>query len=245
MTTQQNLPEKAAPTPPPAPQQPTIASELNRCRKLIEESLPAQLDYRRFARLSLTTLRKTPQLQQCTPTSFIGCLLTAASLGLEPDVLGECYLVPYKKECQLILGYQGLAKLFWQSPQAAQLDSGYVCQNDEFSYSKGTEPFLHHIPAEGDRGPITHYWALVGLEGKRPWFDVFTPAQIDAIRGKSGSQVPDPEHWMERKTALKQVLKLAPKSVELARSMAVDETTQALPAINRETGEVLDGEVVE
>lgn len=33
----------------------------------------------------------------------------------------------------------------------------------------------------------------------------------------------DPEHWMERKTALKQVLKLAPKSTQLHQVYAFDE----------------------
>lgn len=91
----------------------TVVQELERVKPFIAESLPAQMNPERFARLALTTLRKTPKLQQTSPESFVGALYTAAALGLEPGTNGEAYLVPYGRETQLIVGYQGLAKLFW------------------------------------------------------------------------------------------------------------------------------------
>ena len=94
----------------PAPR--TVAQTITHYSSIIAEALPKHMDADRFTRLALTTLRKTPQLQQCAPESFIGALLTASALGLEPDVNGECYLVPYKRECTLIVGYQGIAKMF-------------------------------------------------------------------------------------------------------------------------------------
>ncbi len=69
---------------------------------------------------------------------------------------------------------------------------------------------------------------------------MFTADQIRILRrGKVGSSgdIPDPEHWMERKTALKQVLKLMPKAVELAMVMAVDETVGSIAAAQRITDE--------
>ena len=72
------------------------------------------------------------------------------------------------------------------------------------------------------------YYAIVGLKNGATWFDVFTPAQIKALRGqvRKGS-IADPEHWMERKTALKQVLKLAPKATSLGQVQALDEELDA------------------
>ena len=134
------------------PQPRTVAQTINHYAPLIAEALPKHLDPDRFTRLALTTLRKTPQLQQCAPESFVGALLTASALGLEPDVNGECYLVPYKRECTLIVGYQGLAKLFWQHPMSARLSAEYVCERDEFSFDKGLNQHLTHRPATGDRG---------------------------------------------------------------------------------------------
>ena len=240
----------------------SVAQTITKYAPMIAEALPKHLDSGRFTRLALTTLRKTPQLQQCAPESFIGALLTASALGLEPDVNGECYLVPYKRECTLIIGYQGISKLFWQHPLSDRLSAEYVCANDHFEFRKGTDPFIDHRPAIGDRGPVVAYYAIVGLKNGATWFDVFTPAQIKALRGqvRKGS-IADPEHWMERKTALKQVLKLAPKATSLGQVQAFDEKPGSIQQavqvaqvtrpdetaeqIDEATGEVLEGEFVD
>ena len=243
----------------PAP--PSVAQTIQRYAPMIAEALPRHLNPDRFTRLALTTLRKNPTLQQCAPESFIGALLTASALGLEPDVNGECYLVPYKRECTLIVGYQGVSKMFWQHQMADRLSSDYVCANDRFEFRKGTDPYILHEPALGDRGPVIAYYAIVGLKNGALWFDVFTPDQIKALRGSvRPSNVRDPEHWMERKTALKQVLKLAPKSTSLAVVSTVDEqpgsmqkalsvataAKDAQPAPAPEhAAEVVDGELVD
>lgn len=223
-------------------QQDSVPSTIVKNKQLIAEALPKHLDPERFMRLALTTLRKTPALQRCDPQSFVGALLTASALGLEPDVNGEAYLVPYKNECTLIIGYQGLAKMFWQHPLAASLSAEYVCERDVFEYEKGTNPRIRHIPALGDRGPVIAYYASVGLKNGASWFDVFTPAQIAKLRGSSRKgQIADPEHWMERKTALRQVLKLAPKSVQLASLDAYDERPGSIDGVKQMVAERRDG----
>jgi recombination protein RecT len=224
-TTENNAPATQAPQ--------TIAGLITTMKSEIARALPRGMEADRVARLALTQVKKTPQLAQCTAQSFAGALLTSSALGLEPGVNGECYLVPYRDkrsgtvECQLIIGYQGIAKLYWQSPLASYIDTGWVGENDEFDYGKGLNPYLEHRPARGDRGKPIYYYAIVRVKGAdMALWDVFTPEQIQALRrGKVGSSgdIPDPERWMERKTALKQVLKLAPKSTRLDRAMGSDE----------------------
>lgn len=229
---------------PPRQDRPSMATMLTQMQGEIARALPRHMSGDRFARIVLTQIRKTPQLATCTPESFFGALLTASALGLEPGVSGECYLVPYRDkksgriDCELIVGYQGVAKLFWQHPLASRLDSGYVCARDHFDWSKGLVRKLEHVPAKDNRGPVTHYYAIVELSTGAQQFDVFTADQIRILRrGKVGSSgdIPDPEHWMERKTALKQVLKLMPKAYELAHVMAVDETVGSIAAAQQIT----------
>lgn len=212
------------------PQQMTTAQLLKRLTPEIARALPRGMDADRIARLVMTEIRKNPKLAECTQQSFAGALLTASALGLEPGVNGECYLVPYRNkgvmECQLILGYQGIAKLFWQSPHAARLSAEWVGANDEFGYRKGLQPELWHRHAKDERGEPVAYYAIVQIKGAEPIWDVFTPLEIQRLRrGKVGSSgdIPDPMHWMERKTALKQVLKLAPKSTRLDLAVRSDE----------------------
>lgn len=233
-----------------------LIATLNSMVGEIRKALPAHMSADRIARIMSTQIRTTPKLAQCSQGSFFGALLTASALGLEPGIAGECYLIPYGRECQLVIGYQGVTKLFWQHPLAKRLAAEYVCEHDEFDYDKGLELKLHHRPAAGDRGSVVAYYAIAELTTGALALDVFTPEQIKALRGgKVGtSGIDDPEHWMERKTALKQVLKLMPRASELSATLRIDEqvgsmaTAKAvaagtIPHIDDATGEVLDAEI--
>lgn len=210
---------------------------INRLQPEIGRALPKAMDANRIARIALTLLRQSDMqaikddkpeqsLALCDPNSFAGALLTASALGLEPGINGEAYLVPYKRECTLIVGYQGLVKLFWQHPLALYLDAHAVHENDEFDYAYGLNQFLTHKPARGDRGPVVSYWAAGQLTSGASRFVVLTADEVKALRrGKVGpsGQIADPQRWMERKTPLRQLLKLMPKSVSLDAAMRVDE----------------------
>ena len=227
----------------------------------ISQSLPATMDPKRFARLIFNSVRRTPKLAQCSATSLIGSLLSSSALGLEVDTpLGESYLVPYGQDAQLIVGYQGIVKLYRQHPMAGQVGSGWVGQRDRFDYAYGTSPFLTHVPARGDRGEPIAFWASYTLKDGTTDFVVLSPEEVATLRGKTRKgDIADPQHWMSRKTALKQVLKLAPKSTMLAAALMVDEqpvggahqvtglesvaasvAAIAHEAIDPATGEVLD-----
>lgn len=212
-------------------EKPSLAAALESMKPELERVLPAHLSGDRMARITLTEIRKNPKLANTNPASFFGALLTAAALGLEPGVGGEAYLVPYKQECQLIIGYQGLVKMFWQHPLAKRLSADVVFEKDHFAFDKGLAMRLEHTPAHGDRGRIIGYYAIAELSTGGMNFDFFTPDEIKALRGgKVGTSgdIKDSANWMERKTALKQVLKLMPKSVELTQAVQVDETVGSL-----------------
>jgi len=209
--------------------QPSVGQFIQQLRPEIARALPKHMDADRVARLALTVVRKDQALARCKPESFAASLLTASALGLEPGINGEAYLVAYKGECTLIVGYQGYAKLFWQHPMAKHLDAQAVHEHDDFDYAYGLEPFLTHKPKlGGDRGKVVAYYAVAGLTSGARVFVVLSPEEVKALRGgKTGSSggIADPMHWMERKTALRQLFKLLPKSPMLAQAMAVDDKT--------------------
>lgn len=212
----------------------------------IARALPKGMDADRMARIVMTEMRKSRNakiagtakhsLDECTFESIAGSLLTASALGLEPGIMAEAYLIPYQDnkrrvvECQLIIGYQGIVKLFWQHPRAEFIDTQVVYERDTFHYSKGLNPTLEHIPFPGDideRGEVVAYYAIAKAKDASPIWDVFTPKQIGRLRnGKVGpsGNIADPQRWLERKTALKQVLKLAPKTTRLDMAIRQDES---------------------
>ena len=200
-------------------------------------ALPRHLNPDRMARIALTEVRRTPLLARCTQASFGGALMTCAQLGLEPGVSGEAYLLPFrntKKQCyevQLIIGYQGMAKLFWQSPLARSLDAQAVYENDEFEYAYGLEPKLAHKPSLApDRGKAIAYYAVAKMAGGGSAFIVMSPGDIEKIRVRSRAKDDGP--WatdydaMARKTCLRQLFKLLPRSPELSQALAQDEAVR-------------------
>lgn len=225
---------------------PTVEQFIGQIVPEIQRAAPPGMDGDRLARLALTVVRKDRNLQQCDPYSFAGALLTASALGLEVGT-GEAHLVAYKGECTFIPDYKGLAKLFYQHPLARHLDAQVVYENDDFDYAYGLDPYLTHKPTKGERGKIVYYYAVAALSTGAKAFVVLTPDEVKALRGgKVGPAANfkggDPMKWMERKTALKQLMKLMPKSTTLQRALEADEKSgselrremeqaQPLPAI--------------
>jgi recombination protein RecT len=212
----------------------TIAQFIEAMKGEMARALPKHLSADRLARIALTELRRTPNLARCTQQSFGGALMTCAQLGLEPGVTGEAYLLPFenrRKNCyevQLIIGYQGMAKLFWQSPLAKSLDAQAGYEKDSFDYEYGLEPRLRHRPSlTGERGEAIAYYAVAGLVNGGSAFVVMSRTDIEKIRDRSRAKDDGP--WktdydaMAKKTCVRQLFKLLPRSPELSQALAQDE----------------------
>lgn len=227
-----------------------IKSLINTSLKELAKALPKHLNAERLGRIALTCIRLTPKLAEVTPESFMGSLFTAAQLGLEP-IGGRAYLIPFKKnfkvgnewksklECQLVVGYKGLAELFYRHEKAVELAWAAVHEKDDFSYQYGTESFLKHIPAKGERGPVVYYYVVAKMErGGKPFMVMSAEECLahgrkhsktyDAKTGafyKDSPWATNPES-MCLKTVLIQLAKLLPLSIELQQAISADETSR-------------------
>lgn len=201
----------------------------------IEKALPSVITVDRFSRMALTAVSSNPQLANCTPVSFMGALMQAAQLGLEPNTpLGQAYLIPFRNkgvdEVQFQLGYQGTIELAHRSGQFKSIEARVVHENDEFEYEYGLEPKLTHKPALKNRGEAIAYYAVFKLTNGGFGFEVMSKEDIDNhARKYSKSFNSSFSPWktsydsMAKKTLIKQVLKYAPISVEFAREISTDE----------------------
>ena len=202
----------------------------------IKKALPAVITPERFTRMTLSALSKTPKLQECTPHSFLGAMMTAAQLGVEPNTpLGQAYLLPYNNrkagvtECQFQLGYQGLIDLAYRSGQVSNIQAHTVYSGDQFEYELGLEPKLVHKPASGDRGEATYYYAVVRMKDGGYCFAVMSKADV-MKHARRFSQSYNSGPWqtnfdeMAKKTVLKRALKYAPKQSDFVRAVVQDET---------------------
>jgi recombination protein RecT len=209
-----------------------IAQIVDRNRATLAASLPTGMNPERFARILLTASSVKPALMECDPRSFLIAAVAAAQLGLEPDdPRGLAHLVPFGKKVQLIIGYRGYIDLARRSGQVGAVHATVVYAGDDFTYSLGLEPTLHHVPdPEGDENPddITHVYAVARVNGD-PQFVVLTRRQIDKARAvsKTGHRADSPwnTHYaeMSQKTAIRRLAKLLPQTVELAAAESLED----------------------
>ena len=69
--------------------------------------LPKALNVERFIQIAYTAIRKTPKLLECSKDSLLGSVMDAARLGLEINVAGQGFLVPYKGTATFVPGWRG------------------------------------------------------------------------------------------------------------------------------------------
>lgn len=207
-----------------------------------------------LVRVAATQIRLNPKLAKCTPASFVGGLIALEQVGLEP-VAGRAYLLPFlnnrkflingkdewrkQYEVQALIGYKGYCDLFYRHESALSIQAQTVHEKDRFEYEYGTESFLRHKPALGDRGPAIAYYAIAKMKEGGVVFLVMSKAEciehgekhskvFDKRAGKfmPGTPWADDEDSMCKKTVLLQLTKNLPLSIETQRALSIDETSR-------------------
>lgn len=202
----------------------------------IKKALPSVITPERFTRMVLSALSVNPKLAKCTPKSFLGAMMSAAQLGLEPNTpLGQAYLIPFynkgQLECQFQIGYKGLLDLAYRSGEVDVIQAHIVYENDTFECEYGLNPTLKHVPADKDRGEPIKVYAVFKTKTGGYGFEVMS---MDDVRrhAEKYSQAYNSGYspWktnfeeMAKKTVLKKVLKYAPMKSDFVRGIVQDES---------------------
>lgn len=200
----------------------------------VKKALPSMISEERFVRMITTAISSNPDLAKCTQTSFMGAMMSAAQLGLEPNTpLGQAYLIPYKNkgtlEVQFQIGYRGYIELAHRSGQFKVIEARTVYERDEFDYCYGLDSYLKHKPAMVDRGKPISYYALYKLVNGGYGFEVMSIDDVkEHAKQHSKSYGSNFSPWknsfdaMAKKTALKKVLKYAPLNSEFRKIVESD-----------------------
>jgi recombination protein RecT len=214
------------------------------------KTLPKQMDSNRFMQIFHNNVLKNPKIAQCSPTSIIMAVLTAAQVGLEPDGKLAC-LIPYenkftgKLELQFQEMYQGIVDLICRDGFADFINAYEVRDKDvfELDYGNTTHPVTHKPCLLPDKGEVMGYYAIVKLKAR--------PGEIAAVMAYYMSRTDIIEHakqhskgynkktkmfsgvWLEneppmcKKTVLLQLAKFIPKSPNLTKALDQDETSRS------------------
>lgn len=225
----------------------TVAAFFEANKATIKAVLPSHVSPDRMLKIALGALRTTPKLMNCTVESLFGAVVQCAQMGLEPNTaMGHAYLIPFEKnknvngqwivertDVQLIIGYKGMLDLARRSGQIISIAAHEVYENDQFDYRYGLCEQCDHIPASGDRGKITHFYAVAHLKGGGHVFEVMSVDQVEEIRDssqnyKNSRKKPETvwgKHFAEmgRKTVTRRLFKWLPCSLEMATAALLDE----------------------
>lgn len=239
----------------PSKQGKTLADLFEEMKPAIAQAIPKHLTPDRLLRIATTSIRTNPKLKVCTPESLLGAVMQCAQLGLEPTILGHAYLIPYrnkdketggfKDECQFQIGYKGLIELARRTGQISSIIAQAVHEKDTFEYEYGINDKLRHVPADGDRGAVTRYYAYAKFKDGGYSFLVMSKQDIMIHRdkfSKAKNYGPWVDHFdeMAKKTVLKALMKYMPISIEFQRAVDQDETTKHFTPESVEMTDVID-----
>src|SRR5262245_52317029 len=228
---------------------PTLAQvaqqTIDRQAAMLDAILPAHVDRRRFAQMTIQAVRQAPDLARCFSTkqgaaAFLLAVGQAAMVGLEPNTpTQECWILPRKRgqtqEAQLIIGYRGIIKLSRRSATIKGVPVAEVVrEGDEFDYGYGDDgPWLTWKPGDGT-GKLTHAFAIAWFrDGGRAQI-VLNEVQVHERRAKSDSwRARDNSHspwiqWTEamwRKSAIRALAPFLDLAPEAEAALDRDETT--------------------
>lgn len=208
----------------------SLLSLIEESKPAIKMALPKHISPERIVRIAATMVKQNSKLASCTPHSFLGSLMLASQLGLEPNTpLGQAYIIPYGNQATFQIGYKGLIDLCYRTGKYKTIYAMQVYPNDDFDYCYGLNPDLEHKPkprSPGDKP--TAYYAVYKLENGGQDFRVLHKEDAEA-HGKKYSKTFNKGPWqtdfdgMAMKTAIKMVLKYAPTTVEIERATGSDE----------------------
>lgn len=242
-----------------------IAYLLAKKKDEIAAMLPKHLNAERLLKVAQIAATTTPALLKCDVPSLIGAIAQCAQMGLEPNtVLGHAYLVPFNTKrkdpdgserwvnsVQVIIGYKGLIDLARRSGQIISIAAHEVRRNDKFELRYGLNEKLDHVPAMGERGDLTGFYAVAMLKDGGHAMEFMSLEQVEAVRdGSQGWQQavkwkkqaahPWSAHFVEmgRKTVIRRLAKYLPLSIEFQLAASLDE----LAAAGKDQGLSIDGE---
>jgi len=213
-------------------QQSTVQALLTQNIKAIQSVLPKHLTPERMCRIAYMAIARTPKLADCTQHSLLNAILEASMLGLEiGGPLGLAHLIPFGREAQLIIGYQGYMDLAYRSDRVTNFSAHPVYESDAFDYAYGLTPKLYHVPTkEANVGELVYAYAVAHFKNGGYDFEVVDKRIATAAKNKSAAKNKKDSPWntddswsMWVKTAIRRLAKRIPKSPELLKASGYDD----------------------
>lgn len=213
------------PAPAPAPQSFSLLAKFEQRRGDIEAMLPKGVTFERVMGELYLACRRNDKLEKVPVDLLIDAV--GRALATEGVIDQDVYIVPFwstKKngfEVSVIVDYKYLAELVIAAGGARSITMRVVWEHEPFEVHYGTDERIEHRPLDpGARGAnIKGAYAIAKINGYLQKFEWMPLEDIEAIRKTSKQWGPDkskaPIGWYCKKTVVRQLVKLLPKSPRL------------------------------
>ena len=203
----------------------------------------------------LTLANSNKLLSECDPIKLYNCCLMAAALKLPFNQnLGQAYIVPFKGEPQLQIGWKGFIQLAQRSGQFKRINCSDVRDGEVKSFNRltGEIDFEWIDGDERDKKPVIGYVAYFELLNGYQQTLYMSKSEVEA-HAKKYSQTyrqgfgvwKDNFDAMARKTLIKRILnQYAPLSVDMQKAMEYDQAdANGRYPDNSERVEIVEAEI--
>ena len=168
--------------------------------------------FNRLRNLFESQISKNPKLATCSPASLMGTLKQLAAYDIDLSAPDVAYLIPYGNECTLQISYLGLIQISMKKGAVKKIYSEVVFDSDEFEIDLSAQEIKKHKPGV-ERKNIVGVYAVALLANNEQVIAYMAKNQIDEAKNRAKTQ----QFWkhyesMARKTIIKKVLKLIPKT---------------------------------
>lgn len=208
----------------------------------IEQIAPKKgIQSNRIIALAAQVFAASPMLQECDLKSMIAAVMQSAMMGLNPTPQwGEVYFVPYGKQVQMQVGYQGWIKLATKSGILKSLRANCIYEGDPHTTELGSDSKIIHSmgPNYGDPNKVIAAYAIAELRSGGEQFVILNKQMIERLRMKSPMQKQGMKGpWatdydkMSQAKAIKQLLKMIPREDEWRSFDFVDESIANLDTL--------------
>jgi phage RecT family recombinase len=220
--------------------------------KSIKQSFVKQTDEKKFKKeinFAIQILKKSSYLQKCDANSVLDSVMNISQTGLSLNpILAYAYLVPMKRKCVLMPGYQGLIKLVTDAGSVNSIEVQLIYEGDDVLIDMASpEKIQKHIPyilTDREKGNILGGYSLANLSDGNKHVEIMSRADIEEIRDcsesykyaeeKKSNNSPWHTHEAEmfRKTVVRRHFKYLPKTenVQLERAIELDNADYDFPA---------------
>lgn len=219
-----------------------VQTMIEKWKPQIMEMLPKHMPPERMIRLARSMVVNNQKLALCTPLSLATALTECSLLGLEPNTpLGLAWVIPFKDQATLIVGYQGYIQLMYNTGfvKGVYAEPVYEADLDDglFDYDLGSQAFVKHRKSRNpnrETSKLVYAWARATVQGSEV-LTVLTAGEVlkhkkASFAARSGDKdCPWNNDWepqMWTKTAIRAIGHLIPKSREIGDVHLLDSRDQ-------------------